>query len=170
MIIKTIGVVFTVVSCGGVGFKIASNYKKEEKLLCDFVMILEYMISELQYRLTPLPWLCKQISHLYPNSLGDLFKKFSDELDTQQHADPGKCMIAVLENTANITPITRNQIIALCNSVGHFGIDGQLKGLHTVQLECERQLSILRSNRDKRIRGYQTLGLCAGAALAILLI
>jgi hypothetical protein len=79
-------------------------------------------------------------------------------------------MAAVLKNTAFITPITRNQIITLCNSVGRFGMEGQLKGLNTVQLECERQLSLLRNNRDSKIRSYQTLGLCTGAALAILLI
>ena len=170
MIIKSIGVVFIVGSCACVGFKIAANYKKEEKMLCDLVMILEYMISELQYRLTPLPLLCRQVSQLFPNALGNLFKKFSDELDLQKHADPGSCMATVLKNTTFITPITRNQIITLCNSVGRFGMEGQLKGLNTVQLECERQLSLLRNNRDSKIRSYQTLGLCAGAALAILLI
>ena len=36
-----------------------------------------------------------------------------------------------------------------------------------VRGDCRTQLKALEQNRDIRLRNYQTLGLCAGAALAI---
>jgi len=49
-------------------------------------------------------------------------------------------------------------------------MEGQLKGLESVRQECRRQVETLSYNRDARLRSYQTLGLCAGAALAILFV
>jgi hypothetical protein len=38
-----------------------------------------------------------------------------------------------------------------------------------VEKRCEHSLESIRNNRDARLRSYQTLGVCTGAALAILL-
>ena len=168
--IKMFGVIFVIVSCGIVGFKIAANYKKEEKYLSDLIMIVDYIISELQYRLPPLPQLCRQASHIFNNALGNIFKMFSDELELQQYADPAECMSIALSNVKDVPSITREQIITLGFCLGHFDIDGQIKGMESVKKECERHLALLRNNRDNRLRSYQTLGLCAGAALAILFV
>ena len=168
--IKMIGVIFVIVSCGVVGFKISVNYKREEKYMFDLILILEYMISELQYRLTPLPQLCRQVSRIFNNSLGNVFEKFSEELELQQYADPAECMSIVLKKTICIPPITRDQIVTLGFCVGQFDIEGQIKSIESVLKECERRLALLRNNRDNRLRSYQTLGLCAGAALAILFV
>lgn len=170
MIVKMIGAILIFISCGSVGFKIAANCKKEEKYLCDFILSIEYMISELQYRLTPLPQLCKQASIKFDNCLGNIYEKIFYELELQQCSDPSFCFASVLENEKSIPPITRTQMELLGKTVGQFDIDGQVKGLETVKAECERQLSLIRDNQENRLRGYKTLGLCAGAALAILFV
>lgn len=170
MIVKMIGVILIFISCGSVGFKIASNYKKEEKYLSNFVLIIEYMISELQYRLTPLPHLCKLASVKFDNYLGNIFEKISHELELQQCSDPAMCFTSVLKTEKSIPPITRSQMEFLGQTVGQFDIDGQVKCLETVKAECERQLTLIRNNQENRLREYKTLGLCAGAALAILFV
>lgn len=170
MTIRLVGVIFVVVSCGGVGFKLAANYKKEEQYLSNLAAILDFMISELQYRLTPLTQLCRQASQLFQNPIGNFFEKLSDELDMQQYSEPAECIDIVLENNSSIPPITKSQLMALRNSLGRFDIDGQMNGMEAVRQECERNLLLLRDNRENRLRSYQTLGLCAGAALAILLV
>ena len=43
-------------------------------------------------------------------------------------------------------------------------------GVETVRGECRRELEQMNVNKDVRLRSYQTLGFCAGAAVAILLI
>jgi hypothetical protein len=54
--------------------------------------------------------------------------------------------------------------------MGKFDIDGQINGLEAVRSLCRRMLDELTSGREVRLRNYQTLGLCAGAALVILFI
>ena len=170
MMVKLIGVLLVLISCGSVGFKMAANHKKEERCLHNLILVLEYMISELNYRLTPLPQLCRQASQLFNDSFGNIFGRLSDELEFQRYSDPAQCMSCVLENTKSLPTITRSQMEQLGNSIGRFDIDGQVKGLESVRKECERHLLLLRDNKENRMRGYQTLGLCAGAALAILFI
>ena len=58
----------------------------------------------------------------------------------------------------------------LGKSLGRFDLNGQLQGIEQVRAHCRRELSSLENGRDQRIRGYQTLGVCAGAALAILFV
>ena len=62
------------------------------------------------------------------------------------------------------------QMLLLGKSIGRFDMDGQIKGLEAVRQDCRRRLDELSKDRDTRLRSYQTLGLCAGAALAILFI
>jgi hypothetical protein len=54
--------------------------------------------------------------------------------------------------------------------MGRFDLEGQLNGLEAVRTRCRDWLDELISGREVRLRNYQTLGLCAGAALVILFI
>ena len=49
-----------------------------------------------------------------------------------------------------------------------FDLAGQLKSLKALQRACQDALVSLERDKDVRMRNYQTLGLCAGAALAII--
>ena len=57
----------------------------------------------------------------------------------------------------------------LGSSLGRFDLSGQLKGLQSVRGECLRELESLEKNQPERLKSYQTLGMCAGAALVIIL-
>jgi len=46
----------------------------------------------------------------------------------------------------------------------------QLLGIERIRVSAEEYRGELSRDKTKRIRGYQTLGLCAGAALVILFI
>ena len=52
--------------------------------------------------------------------------------------------------------------------LGRFDLPGQKQGLEEVREACRMELEALGKNRETRLRSYGTLGLCAGAALAIL--
>lgn len=168
--LKIFGVVFIIASCGGVGFQIAANHRVEERALHQLTSILEYMECELQYRLTPLPTLCRQISHGFSGAIGSVFSELAIEMEAQLFPDISHCMCTVLERSPKIPPITRDKLHMLARSMGKFDLDGQLKGLATMRNDCQRSFDSLCCNREVRLRSYQTLGLCAGAALAILFI
>ena len=170
MLLKILGVIFVVFSCGSVGFKMAANYKKEEKTLQNLLRILDYISAELQYRLTPLPQLCRQISQLFSDSPGYIFEEIANEMELQYCIDPSKCMEVVLNKIKHLPQITRKKLKLLSETMGRFDVEGQLKEIDAVRKECENSLKFLRDNHENRIRSYQTLGLCAGAALAILFV
>lgn len=170
MMIKIIGVVLTVMGCGSVGFQIAANYRREEKSLKQLLQILEYMECELQYRLTPLPELCRQVAKTFRHTPSRVFSDLAKELESQISPDVACCMAAVLHKSRDIPPITKYILGNLGASIGKFDLNGQLKGLNSAGEECKRNLDALSNDRDARLRSYQTLGLCAGAALAILLV
>lgn len=170
MTLKIVGVVLVVVSCGGVGFKIAENHRKEERALRQLIRILDYMECELQYRLTPLPALCRQAWEAFPEMPGRVFMGLFQELNAQSSPDIYQCMHNAINDVKSIPSITKNALELLGKSIGRFDLEGQIKGLSAVRDECRRNLALLTDNRENRLRSYQTLGLCAGAALAILFV
>lgn len=170
MVLKLLGVILIVAGCGGVGFRIAANHRQEEKALRQLIGILDFMECELQYRLTPLPELCRLASKEFAQVPGKVFYELSLEMEAQVSPDMECCMSAVLGKLNDIPTITKEALEHLGKSIGRFDLDGQLKGLESVRQDCRRNLETLGNNRDMRLRSYQTLGLCAGAALAILFI
>ncbi len=170
MSIKLIGAVFVIAACGGVGFKMATSHVKEEKSLRQLIAILDYMECELQYHLTPLPQLCHQAAGECAGTLQDVFHRLAMELEDQISPDVERCMTASLHNVGPIPHFTNDALELLGKTLGRFDLNGQLKGLEAVRHNCRKKLEQLNNNRDTRLRSYQTLGLCAGAAMAILLI
>lgn len=168
--LKLIGVILIIAGCGGVGFRIAANHKNEEKALYHLIGILDYMECELQYRLTPLPDLCRQVAREFTYAPSDVFLELALEMEAQLSPDMDCCMSVALSRSKSLPAITRSQLELLGKSIGRFDLEGQLKGLEAVRQDCRRNLEALGNNRESRLRSYQTLGLCAGAALAILLI
>ena len=170
MSIKIIGAILVIAGCGGFGFKLASNHIREERSLRRFTSVLDYMECELRYRMTPLPILCHQAAEESSGAVFRVLNDLSRELEEQLSPNVEQCMHAVLSRTGDIPVLTKQAFELLGRSLGRFDIDGQLKELDMVRQECRRNLETLAQNRDVRLRSYQTLGLCAGAALAILFI
>lgn len=170
MIIKILGATLILAACGGVGFKIAANYIKEERTIRQLIYILDFMSSEMQYRLTPLPELCKQAANESKGVLSRVFAKLSEEMVNQIAPNVSHCMSAALSSRTDIPPTTAEMLQVLGNSLGRFDMNGQLRGLDAVRSQCKEKLNDLIQNKDVRLRSYKTLGLCAGAAMVILFI
>lgn len=170
MYFKIIGALMIITGCGGFGFYLASTHKKEELLISRMIIILDFMECELQYRMTPLPMLCKQAADESSGILKSVFLNLSFELDNQISPDVSTCMHAAIKQSKPIPKLTLRCLQMLGSSLGRFDLQGQLQGLHSVRTYCTNIQKELRNNKDSRIRSYQTLSLCAGAALAILLL
>ena len=170
MTIKWIGALLVIVGCGGVGFTMAACYKREERCLRTLIRGLDYMTCELQFRLTPLPDLCRQAGNECGGTVGQAMRVLASELESQICPDVDSCMYAALSRMDGMPVSVEDALRLLGKSLGRFDLNGQLQGLEQVRAHCRRILSGLEAGRDQRIRGYQTLGICAGAALAILFV
>lgn len=170
MILKIIGAILVIAGCGGFGFKLAACHLREEKTLRQFISSLDFMECELQYHLTPLPALCRQTAAESSGVIRQVFLLLAIELEDQISPDVDRCMTAVLSKMADIPRLTKTAMVNLGRSLGRFDMEGQIKGLDAIRQECRRNLDGLNQNKDVRLRSYQTLGLCAGAAIVILFI
>ena len=170
MSIKWIGAILVIAGCGGVGFTMAANYRREEWTLRALIRALDYMTCELQFRLTPLPQLCRQAGRECGTMAGRALTALAEELESQTSPDVQGCMQAALSRLEPIPGRTVQALELLGVSLGRCGLEGQRQGLEQVRAHCRRELAQLEEGRDQRIRGYQTLGVCAGAALAILFV
>lgn len=170
MSIKWLGVIFVVGSCAGVGFSAALSYEKQERILYQLLHILNYMACELQYRLLPLPELCKQASRECGGTVRRVLIALAEELERQMEPDVPSCMQTALQKEPLPSRRIRRLFLMLGRSMGRFDLTGQLRGLEEVRMACERELKPLAQQKQNAVRSYRTLGICAGAALAILLL
>lgn len=168
MSIKWIGAILIIAACGGFGFALAAAHRREERTLRELLGILDFMESELTYRLTALPDLFKAVSDQCTGDLKRVFCNFTKELNGQILPEVSSCMSAAVKAVPSIPSLTAAALENLGRNLGRFELEGQLKGLTSVKQRCRRDLERLERGRDQRLRSYQTLGLCAGAALAIL--
>lgn len=170
MTYRWIGAVLVVAGCGGFGFSLARETLRQESLLRQTLEMLDYMEGELRCRLTPLPQLCAQIARRQRGALGRLFGALSRSLREKEAPQAEDCLRILLREDRNLPVRVKRILQLLARSLGRFDLEGQLKGFASARTACLRELSLLREDRDIRLRSYRTLGLCAGAALAVLLI
>lgn len=167
---KWIGAVLVIIGCGGFGMMQAMAHRREEVALRQLIGALDYMECELRYRLTALPQLCRQTAAERSGCIKHFFSNLAKELEDQISPDVKSCMNAALASTEQMPSRARTILLQLGGTLGRFDVDGQIGGLNAARMDCRQALDSLSENRDVRLRSYQTLGLCAGAALAILFI
>lgn len=169
MYIKVIGAFLIIAGCGGCGVMLAHNHRREVKALHDLAVVLERMICELEYRLTPLPDLCRFGAEQCSGAVHDYFLALAGELDKQTAPDVRLCICTALETAVSLPSQAALQLKAMGQTMGRFDLSGQLTSLQQCKQSCVGKLELLEHRQTERLRSYQTLGFCAGLALAILL-
>ena len=167
---KWIGAVLVVAGCGGFGFSLARETLRQEALLRGLLTSLELMENEIRCRLTPLPQLCALAARGRNGALHAFFLSLGADLEKGTASQAQQCVSNILEQQKDLPVPVKRVLRQLGASLGRFDLEGQLKGLRACQTACRRELGELERNRELRLRSYRTLGLCAGAALAVLLI
>ncbi len=167
---KLLGAIFVILGCGGFGFLIAGGYKREERYLRELYGALEFMAAELKYRASPLSELVARGAEHTSATLWQLFSVLDQELAGQIAPNAEACMREALAKTPSIPPLTGKMLRLLGKSLGKFDVSGQLSGITLVRDACKENLQRLSRDRAERLRSYRTLGICAGIAIAILLI
>ena len=168
MSLKIIGAVLILSGCGGFGFAMAASQKREEHSLRQIVRALEYMQCELQFRQTPLPQLCYNVSSILTGQIRLVFLQLVNELNQQIAPDATYCMKAAVSAFPGLPHRVKEALEELGSTLGMFDLPGQQRGMAAVAAMCHEGICELSQNRSSRLRSYQTLGLCTGAALVIL--
>jgi stage III sporulation protein AB len=168
MTLRWIGAALIVAGTGSVGFKMVNGVQKESSLLRELIQSLDLMCWELECRRPPLHQLCCAASRDEHGGVARVLRELSSELERRIAPDAGSCMAATLKKIKDLPPSVRELFTELGTSLGRFDLEGQLEGLEAVKRSAQRKLTTLEEGKKERLRSYQTLGICAGIALAIL--
>lgn len=167
---KLIGALLIISSCGCCGFLSAAYHASDIRMFENLIHALDFMVCELQYRATPLPQLCRQAGGQCSGKIGKVFIALSDELESQISPDVGICMSSVICRFEGFNRSLSSVLLELGNQLGCFDLPGQIRVLEHCRDQSAAKLKQLNENKESRLRSYRTLGLCAGAAIAILFV
>ena len=166
--IKILGTAAVIAGCSGFGFSLAWAAGRECAMLRHLIKAIQEMQWELKYRLTELPELCRLAGTRAGGSVGEIFEEMAGKLERREVVDISASFLSELSQR-ELPRCVRRNMKQLAQSLGRYDLEGQLQGLEMVRQQCRKDLEALESDRSDRMRSYQTLAVCAGAALAILL-
>lgn len=167
---KWIGAILIFSSCGGFGLSLVFRRLQEEAMIRQLENVLDEMLWELPFQLTPLPDLVQHASDGIKGQLKNILSSFSFQLDRQVLPDAAACMEAAVNDSDLAFPHVRKLLTIIGSSLGRFDLSSQLKGLAVAKEQCSTEYTHLHSDRVDRLKSFQALSFCAGAALVILLI
>ena len=165
--IRLMGACCIVTGCGSFGFAMAAANRREEAELVRLISALEYMSCELGYRMTPLAALCRGAAN--GGLVGRFLTELASELEKGTAPDVQVCVRSVL-NRLQVPKLLGRHLGELGTTLGRFDLPGQLRGLEGAIRTAGDSLRRFREGAEGRRRSWQALGLCAGAAIAILFV
>ncbi len=165
---KILGAMLVIAGCAGTGIYMAAAWRREEKLLKELSGTFSFMQREMECRVTPLPELCRKCAGQASGKIRKIFLCLQEELESQIFPDVSRCMASALEKNPDLPDSCACALKDAGNFLGKFDLTGQLAALAEAAVSCRNLSESMQQRRSERAGSYQTLGLCAGAALAIL--
>ncbi len=169
---KIIGILFVVISAASVGWRLSLSIRGRCLVLGQLIHGFRHMKSELSFHSTPLPQAFQKVAAVTTGQAREFFLWIGSEMEQKCWLTPLTAMEQASSQMTELPPAdpVRQVLKDLGTGLGQFDLESQLQEL---ELALNR-LTEIRIHADKertiRCRTYQTLGVCAGLALAILLI
>lgn len=167
--LRFFGVAAVIAGCGGFGLSLAASCRKEISMLRKLISAIQEMEWELKYRMTELPELCEEAGNAATGMIREIFFEMAGKLKRREVADLSAAFISLI-NQKGLPRRVKGNMKQLAQCLGRYDLDGQLQGLESVRIQCRKDLQELETDGVQYLRSYQTLALCAGVALSILLI
>lgn len=168
--LKWLGVLLIVGGCGGCGFSMAAEFRREEGSLRQMQNALEILQCEIQCRLTPLPEICGILTRACTGAVGEFFSALQQELDLPDAGEFHVCAGAAVSRVPTLPQACREILLELCATLGRYDTEGQMRSIAAAKEKTQRKLEEIMEGQAGRLKSYKALGICGGAALAILLL
>lgn len=167
--LKLIGVIFVVVGSTGTGITMAWGVKRALETARQFRAALERMKNEIACNRTALPELMALLAS-EGDRLSPLFTQMAEQLHLRREASVyaivRKCLNAVPPLPVEVARI----LLDLAPGLGQYDVQCQLYALDLASTQTQALIDRFQSEQKGRVKSYCTLGLCAGLALAIMLL
>lgn len=171
--LKGIGALCIILSASAVGFGFAGNIRRQARQTAALVEALGYLKSEILYRRTALPQALETLGqNVSDPAVAALFARCAELLTQNRTLGVPPAFRAALAQTRGLMlPVQAQQtLLTLSLSLGQFDLEGQSRALELAAERLSAQLRTLEQGKTVRCRSYATIGICAGMALAVILL
>ena len=167
--IRLIGAVMIILGAGGFGIAKTAQFYRQQRQLRSYLYMLELLKCELTYTLFPLPKLCRITAERSERLCADFLKRYADFLDSGA-SRTAAAREAFSEGNCFLPPDASMAILELFGTLGRYDLEGEENLLRLTQQRLKAALERGETEKRPMAKGYALLGLCTGAALAILLV
>ncbi|MBQ6431627.1 MAG: stage III sporulation protein AB [Oscillospiraceae bacterium] len=167
--IRWIGAAMIVFGAGSFGIAKTAQFYRQQRQLRSFLNMLELLKCELNYTLFPLPKLCRITAERSDRICASFLNDYAAMLDGGACRSTAAREAFAKLNSA-LPPDAAMAILELFGSLGRYDIDGEDNLLRLTQHRLKTALERGETEKRPMAKGYALLGLCTGAAIAILLV
>lgn len=169
---KLAGILIIVLSAGSVGFRIAAALRRRCSLLRQLLSSLQILKNEITFCGTPLPQAFALMAVSSQGGPERLFSSVARQMERRRWLTLSGAMEQALSEEEELGRDTalRDVFMRLAAGLGKYDRDHQLQTMEMAAADLQRLLQEAEREQNLRSRTYRTLGICAGLAMAILLI
>lgn len=170
--VRILGAVLILCGSAGFGFRAARQLKRTISQLQMLDTAMHLMDCELSFVSPPLPRLLRTVSKDTQGPVSQLFSNYAKVISDPQTKDTEAAMRKAMEMTKHLSlpPGTVFSLLEFSQTLGRYDLNGQLSAIASVRRRLSPQLDRLKEEQKDRCRTYQTLGICAGLAVVILIV
>ena len=167
--IRLIGAAMIICGAGSFGIAKTLQFYRQQRHLRAFLNALEILKCELNYTLFPLPKLCRVTAERSERICAEFLRKYAAILED------GSCRSVAAREALSfvkicLPPDASMAIIVLFSTLGRYDLDGEENILNLTQHRLKSALERGETEKRPMAKGYALLGVCTGAAIAILLV
>lgn len=169
---KIVGVIFVIISAGSVGIRLAYAVRQRCTMIGQLIIALQLMKSELATHGTPLPETFGMIAAATSGSVAAYFSSAAKNMNSKHWLSPMDGLGMAENQLKELQPEDPvGQILHdLSSGLGKFNLENHLESIESALVRLNLIYHNAEQEKIARCRTYKTLGLCAGIALAIILI
>lgn len=171
--LRGIGALCVVAAASVMGFGFAGGVRRQERQLAAMLDALTFLKSEILYRKTPLAETFTLVTAAaQEQGTRAFFRCCAHAMRSDRTLRPMQVFQTALDRTAELSLAmpARQTLLTLGASLGEFDLDGQSRALELALARLSSQLRRLEEGSSARRRSYATIGVCAGLAVAVILL
>lgn len=169
--IRWIGFVLVVSGAAAAGISMAAAVRRSGEFYRQAQMALLHMKAEIEFKLTPLAEICGQLAVSCRQPLAGIF----GAVETSLHLAPGRpCGVqmrrALQQKGLSMPEELKKTLTELFDTLGKQDVYAQLRAIDMAERRLQSALDELQREKKDRCRSYRVIGVCAGLAVAVILI
>lgn len=170
MNIRFIGALILCIGSSCLGFSAAGTVRRRVKTLQSLKLSLEMMRCEVSYTLTPIGKICDILCKSTEGDVRTLYHRLAAVFSAPYPAKDDWAGELVHSTLRGIPEETAEALTELLSSFGRFGVNEQLRLIDLTAEKVSAALAQTETEKKQRCRCYQTLGICTGLAIMILVL